>query len=167
MMLEYYTAINNNQNVIFEQWSRGEKHLPRRSCRKGLFFIFTSFIAAIVIMMMTRRGTYAMATTCFRLATSACGEWEHSRWTFFEFFLYFSKFCLVSHFFQLCKVMITRWQQSCEAPGKSAFDWLLLGPSTPLRFINRSASSTSSSESSYWGAKYIYVVVVVVVVVVN
>ena len=91
---------------------------------------------------------------------------------FLNFFCIFRNFArktrfLVSHFFQLCKVMITRWQQSCEAPGKSAFDWLLLGPSTPLRFINRSASSTSSSESSYWGAKYIYVVVVVVVVVVN
>ena len=48
----------------------------------AVIMIAVIMIAAImlaIIMVMIRRGTYAMATTCFRLATSASGGWEHSR----------------------------------------------------------------------------------------
>ena len=95
---------------FFEQRSGGEKHLPWWRCWKGSFLIFTSVIAVIIIaiiiiaiimiaimiaifitaiiitaiiMVIIRRGTYAMATTCSRLATSASGGWELSRWEFF------------------------------------------------------------------------------------
>ena len=37
----------------------------------------------------------------------------------------------------MIKVMMSRWQQSCEALVKNAFDWLLLDPLTLQTFINR------------------------------
>ena len=108
-------------------------------------------------LLMSRRGICAMATTCYKLATSAFGGWGRSRLstastslpsvinttttTITVTTITMSTTCTTS------MTTTFRWQRSYEAPVKSAFVLLWLAPSTQQIFTNRYLSSSSSSSS--------------------